>query len=261
MTSEATRAIPVRTALVTGASSGFGEACARKFAAAGWRVVLAGRRADRLAALRDEIGTDRAFALVLDVRDRDAVAAAIASVPAPFAEPDLLVNSAGLALGLEPAQRADLDDWDAMIDTNVKGLAYVTRAVLPGMVARGRGHIVNIGSVAGTWPYPGGNAYGATKAFVAQFSRNLRADLSGTRVRVTNIEPGLAETEFSVVRFKGDEEKASKVYAGMDPMTGDDVADLVFFVASLPERVNVNALEVMPTDQAWGPFVVHRRPS
>lgn len=250
---------PVRTALVTGATSGFGEACARRLAATGWRVVLAGRREDRLAALRSELGADRAFALPLDVRDREGVAAAIASIPAPFAEPDLLVNSAGLALGLEPAQRADLDDWDTMIDTNVKGLAYVTRAVLPGMVARDRGQIVNIGSVAGAWPYPGGNAYGATKAFVAQFSRNLRADLVGTRVRVTNIEPGLAETEFSVVRFKGDEAKASKVYAGMEPLTGDDIADLVHYVANLPERVNVNTLEVMPTAQAWGPFVVHRR--
>lgn len=249
----------VRTALVTGATSGFGEACARRLVATGWRVVLAGRREDRLAALRAELGADHAFALPLDVRDREGVAAAIASIPAPFAEPDLLVNSAGLALGLEPAQRADLDDWDTMIDTNVKGLTYVTRAVLPGMVARDRGQIVNIGSVAGTWPYPGGNAYGATKAFVAQFSRNLRADLVGTRVRVTNIEPGLAETEFSVVRFKGDEAKASKVYAGMEPLTGDDIADLVLFVANLPERVNVNALEVMPTAQAWGPFAVHRK--
>lgn len=251
----------VRTALVTGATSGFGEACARRLAASGWRVVLAARREDRLAALRDELGNACAFALPLDVRDRDAVAAAVASIPAPFAEPDLLVNSAGLALGLEPAQRADLDDWDTMIDTNVKGLTYVTRAVLPGMVARDRGQIVNIGSVAGSWPYPGGNAYGATKAFVAQFSRNLRADLIGTRVRVTNIEPGLAETEFSLVRFKGDGEKASKVYAGMEPLTGDDIADLVLYVANLPERVNVNTLEVMPTAQAWGPFAVHRKQS
>jgi len=179
-------------------------------------------------------------------------------LPEGFREVDILVNNAGLALGLEPAHETSLDDWDAMIDTNIKGLAYCTRFILPGMVARNRGHIVNIGSTAGAWPYPGGNVYGGTKAFVEQFSRNLRADLLGTRVRVTCLAPGMAETDFSLVRFKGDAEKAAKVYAGTDPLTADDVAGIVGWVAGLPSHVNVNTLEVMSIDQTWGPFAVNR---
>jgi len=245
--------------LVTGATAGFGAAIARRFHAAGHKIIAAGRRADRLEALAAELGRETVHPLVLDVRDRDAVAAAIAGLPADFDEIDLLVNNAGLALGLEPAQSADLDAWDQMVDTNVKGLMYVTRAVLPGMTARGRGHVINLGSVAATYPYPGGNVYGATKAFVRQFSLNLRADLAGTRVRVTDIEPGLVGgTEFSNVRFRGDDDRAAKLYEGADALTPDDVAESVFWVANLPARVNVNALELMPVPQSFGPLPVHR---
>ncbi|MBI2380578.1 MAG: SDR family oxidoreductase [Gammaproteobacteria bacterium] len=248
------------TILITGASSGFGAATARRFARdRDTRLILAGRRRDRLEALAAELKDTPCHVLILDVRDREAVFAALNGLPAEFAAIDVLVNNAGLALGLEKAPEANLDDWEQMIDTNCKGLMYVTRAVLPGMVARGRGHIVNLGSVAGTYPYPGGNAYGATKAFVEQFSLNLKADLVGTPLRVTNIEPGLAETEFSVVRFKGDADKAKAVYAGIDPLTGDDIADIVYWVASRPAHVNINRVEVMPVCQGAGAFAVHRR--
>jgi 3-hydroxy acid dehydrogenase/malonic semialdehyde reductase len=246
-------------AFVTGATAGFGLAIARRFAADGWTIVAAGRRQDRLRALGEELGPDRCHGVVLDVRDRAAVAAAVEALPAAVAGIDLLVNNAGLALGLAPAQEADLDDWDAMVDTNCKGLMYVTRAVLPGMVARNRGHVVNIGSTAGEFPYPGGNAYGATKAFVRHFSLNLRADLFGTAVRVTEIEPGLVGgTEFSAVRFKGDAEKAAAPYAGADALTPEDIADAVNWVASRPPRVNVNILQVMPVAQSFGPLRVHK---
>jgi NADP-dependent 3-hydroxy acid dehydrogenase YdfG len=250
----------IGTILITGATSGFGEATARRFARDGWHLILAGRRQDRLDALSTELEIP-SHILVLDVRNREQVAAQLGSLPAEFREIDVLVNNAGLALGLEPAPRADLDDWETMVDTNIKGLLYVTRAILPGMVERGRGHVVNIGSIAGSWPYPGGNAYGATKAFVEQFSNNLRADLQGSGVRVTNVEPGLAETEFSVVRFKGDETKAATVYKGTEPLTGDDIAGIVHWAATLPPHVNINRVEVMPTDQAWGPLAIHRRKS
>ena len=245
--------------LVTGATAGFGLSIARRFAADGARIIAAGRRQERLDALAAELPAGQVRPLALDVTDRAAVEAAIAGLPADFAEIDLLVNNAGMARGLEPAQSADLDDWDAMVDTNVKGLMYVTRAVLPGMVARDRGHIVNIGSTAGEWPYPGGNVYGATKAFVRQFSYNLRADLFGTRVRVTDIEPGLVGgTEFSTIRFGGDAAKAAGVYAGTDPLTPEDIADTVHWVATRPARVNVNLLQVMPVAQSFGPLRVHR---
>jgi 3-hydroxy acid dehydrogenase/malonic semialdehyde reductase len=245
--------------LVTGATAGFGLAIARRFAADGARIVAAGRRTERLDALKAELGAGRVHTVALDVRDREAVQAAIAGLPADFAAVDLLVNNAGLALGLEPAQAASLDDWDAMVDTNCKGLMYVTRAVLPGMVARGRGHVVNIGSTAGEFPYPGGNVYGATKAFVRHFSLNLRADLWGTPVRVTDIEPGLVGgTEFSNVRFKGDDAKAAGIYAGADPLTPEDVAEAVHWVATLPPRVNINTLQMMPVGQAFGPLRVHK---
>ncbi|MGO4304107.1 bifunctional NADP-dependent 3-hydroxy acid dehydrogenase/3-hydroxypropionate dehydrogenase YdfG [Cupriavidus sp. RAF12] len=245
---------------VTGATSGFGAAIARRFANAGHRVIAAGRREDRLAALAAELGRDKVLPLILDVRDRDAVAAAVANLPADFADIDLLVNNAGLALGLEPAQSADLDNWDTMVDTNVKGLMYMTRAVLPGMVTRNRGHVINIGSTAGAYAYPGGNAYGATKAFVRQFSLNLRADLQGTRVRVTDVAPGLVGgTEFSAVRFSGDQARVEKVYEGADALTPDDIADTVFWAATLPARVNINFVELMPVTQSFGPLAIHRQ--
>jgi 3-hydroxy acid dehydrogenase / malonic semialdehyde reductase len=245
--------------LVTGATAGFGAAIVKRFAAGGHKIVATGRRSDRLEALVREFGPDRLHALTLDVRDRNAVEAAIEGLPLEFADIDLLVNNAGLALGLDPAQSADLDAWEAMVDTNIKGLMYVTRAVLPGMVARNHGLIVNLGSIAATYPYPGGNVYGATKAFVRQFSLNLRADLLGTRVRVTDVEPGLVEgTEFSTVRFRGDGAKAAKLYAGADALTPEDIAETVHWIATLPPRVNINAIELMPVTQAFGPLPVHR---
>lgn len=240
-----------RTVFITGATSGFGAAAARRFAAAGARLVICGRRVDRLEALTAELGPTPVRALTLDVRDRTAVLETVAALPAPFGDIDVLVNNAGLALGLEPAHQASLDDWDEMVDTNIKGLMYCTRAVLPGMVARDRGHVINLGSIAGTYPYPGGNAYGGTKAFVKQFSLNLRADLFGSAVRVTDIEPGLCETEFSVVRFKGDAARAAKVYEGTTPLTADDVAECIFWAAALPAHVNINRIEVMPVSQTF----------
>jgi len=242
---------------VTGASSGFGAAVARRFAADGARVIAAARRPDRLQDLKDEFG-GQILPMQLDVRDRDRVAADVAALPEEFRAIDLLVNNAGLALGLNPAQDADLDDWDQMIDTNCKGLVYCTRAVLPGMVARGRGHVINLGSVAGSYPYPGGNVYGGTKAFVHQFSLNLRSDLHGTGVRVTCVEPGMADTEFSLTRFSGDKAKADAVYAGMQPLTPDDVAESIHWAATLPEHVNINTIELMPTTQSFSPFQVAR---
>jgi len=246
-------------ALITGATSGFGAACARRFAAEGWRLILCGRRQERLDELRTELAaTGSVHTFPLDVRDETAVNTAIAALPAEFAEIDLLVNNAGLALGLEPAQRCDMQDWQDMIDTNIKGLLYCTRAVLPGMVERNRGHIVNIGSVAGNYPYPGGNVYGGTKAFVKQFSLNLRADLLGAKVRVTNVEPGMAETEFSLVRFKGDDSKAGRIYEGVQPLRPEDVADVVYWAATRPAHVNINRVEVMPVCQAFSPFAISR---
>lgn len=232
--------------LVTGASSGFGAAITRRFAAVGAKVVAAARR--------DIPEAPGVTPLKLDVRDAQAVQEALENL-----ELDILVNNAGLALGLEPAQRADLSDWDAMLDTNCRGLVHCTRAVLPGMVARGRGHVVNIGSVAGTYPYPGGNVYGATKAFVHQFSLALRSDLHGTGVRVTCIEPGMCEgTEFSLVRFAGDRARADAVYDGMQALTADDIAETVHWATTQPPHVNVNTIEVMPVAQSFGPFQVAR---
>jgi 3-hydroxy acid dehydrogenase / malonic semialdehyde reductase len=245
--------------LVTGATAGFGAAIVRRFAAGGHKIVATGRRSDRLEALAREFGPGRLHPLIFDVRDHNAVEAAIGGLPPEFADLDLLVNNAGLALGLDPAQRADLEAWETMVDTNIKGLMYVTRAVLPGMVARNRGLIVNLGSIAATYPYPGGNVYGATKAFVRQFSLNLRADLLGTKVRVSDIEPGLVGgTEFSTVRFRGDGAKAAKLYEGADALTPEDIAETVHWIATLPPRVNVNAIELMPVTQAFGPLPVHR---
>jgi 3-hydroxy acid dehydrogenase/malonic semialdehyde reductase len=246
--------------LVTGATAGFGAAIARRFARAGHRIIALGRRADRLAALKAELGEAVALALPLDVRDRGAVERAVAGLPPELAAIDLLVNNAGLARGLEPAQRADLDDWEEMVDTNVKGLMTMTRAVLPGMVARDRGHVVNLGSTAASWPYLGANVYGATKAFVHQFSLNLRADLLGTQVRVTVVHPGMVGgTEFSNVRFHGDDARAATVYAGAEPLQPDDVAETVHWVATLPARVNINSIELMPVGQSFAGLSVARR--
>jgi len=248
-----------QTVFITGASAGFGAAAARLFAAQGDRLVLAARRLAPLEQLRDELrGQAEITLLQLDVSDRGAVEAAVNSLTGDFRKVDILLNNAGLALGLEPAHQVDLDDWETMIDTNIKGLTYCTRFLLPGMVERRRGHVINLGSTAGSWPYPGGNVYGGTKAFVEQFSRNLRTDLVGTGVRVTCIKPGMAETEFSKVRFKGDDVAASKVYAGADPLTAEDIANIILWVSQQPEHVNINALEVMPVNQTWGPLVVHR---
>lgn len=248
-----------RIILITGATSGFGEACARRFAREGWQLILSARRKDRLRALQETLGGETSVYIIsLDVRDQEAVMTELTHLPDKFSKIDVLVNNAGLALGLEPAHKSDLSDWNTMVDTNIKGLMYCTRATMPGMVERNRGHIVNIGSVAGDWPYPGGNVYGATKAFVKQFSQNLRADLFGTAIRVTNIEPGLAETEFSIVRFKGDALKAKKVYDGTHPITAEDIAEMVHWVVTLPPHININRLEVMPVCQTWGAFAVHR---
>jgi NADP-dependent 3-hydroxy acid dehydrogenase YdfG len=244
--------------VVTGASSGFGEAIARRYARHGAKLILAARRLDRLKKLAGELSVP-SHLIELDVRDRKAVEQAFTNLPADFAAVSILVNNAGLALGLEPAHKVNLDDWEAMIDTNIKGLVTVTRTLLPGMVERLKGHIVNIGSVAGSYPYPGGNTYGGTKAFVKQFSLALRSDLLGTNVRVTNIEPGMADTEFSLVRFKGDKDNADKVYQGVDALTADDIAETVFWSTALPGHVNINRIEVMPTQQAFSPFKVERR--
>lgn len=242
---------------VTGATSGFGEAIARRFAAAGHSLIVAGRRVDRLRELEDQLEVP-VYSLPLDVRERETVAESVGGLPAEFAAVDVLVNNAGLALGLEPSWATDLDDWDQMVDTNIKGVLYMTRAILPGMVERKRGHVINIGSTAGNWPYPGGNVYGGTKAFLKQFSLNLRADLIGTNVRVTNLEPGLAETEFGLVRFKGDADKAGVVYKNMQPLKAEDIAEAAFWAASQPQHVNITRMEIMCTAQTHGPLAVHR---
>jgi len=247
-----------KTILITGATSGFGRACAFKFAKEGWRVIATGRRKQRLDELVSDLGAEQIYPIVLDVRDRQAVQEAVAGLPSEFSSIDVLFNNAGLALGLGPAYEASLDEWDQMVDTNIKGLTYCTRAVLPGMVERKSGHVVNMGSVAGDYPYMGGNAYGASKAFVKQFSLNLRADLAGTRVRVTNIEPGLAESEFSLVRFSGDRDKADKIYQGTDPLRPEDIAEMVYWVVNQPAHVNINRLEVMPTCQSFAGFSIDR---
>ena len=244
--------------LVTGATAGFGESITRRFIANGHKVIATGRRNERLKALKDELG-DSILTVQLDVRNRAAIEETIANLPAAWREIDILVNNAGLALGLEPAHRASVDDWEDMIDTNNKGLVYMTRAVLPGMVERNRGHIINIGSTAGSWPYAGGNVYGATKAFVRQFSLNLRADLAGKAIRVTDIEPGLCGgTEFSSVRFHGDESRAAKVYQDVQPLTAQDIADTLYWIATRPAHININTIEIMPVAQSFAGLTVHR---
>ena len=250
-----------RTALVTGATAGFGAAIARRLVRDGWRVVAAGRRAERLQALREELG-GAVLPWQLDVTDALAVDTLPASLPEGWRDIDALINNAGLALGLGPAQEANVADWDRMVATNVTGLLHMTRALLPGMVARDRGHVVNLASTAASYPYPGGHVYGASKAFVKQFSLNLRADLIGTNVRVTDIEPGLCGgTEFSEVRFFGDKARAAAMYEGTTPINELDIAEAVSWVLHLPAHVNINRIEMMPTCQASGPLAVKRATS
>lgn len=247
-------------ALVTGASSGIGEACARRFAQAGADLILTARRGVRLEALAQELRqqyTVQVQTLVLDVRDRSAVETAFA--PLADAPIDILVNNAGLSRGLGPLHQGSIEDWEEMIDTNLKGLLYVTRTLLPGMVTRGHGHLVNIGSIAGRQTYPGGNVYCGSKAAVRAISEGLKLDLVGTPIRVTEIQPGLVDTEFSTIRFHGDRDRADRTYQGMTPLSGDDIADLVLFAVTRPAHVNISELLVMPTDQS-STTLVHRRP-
>ncbi|MGW8391433.1 SDR family NAD(P)-dependent oxidoreductase [Pseudoduganella sp. HUAS MS19] len=243
--------------LVTGATAGFGAAMARVFVKNGHQVIAAGRRTERLEALASELGPNL-LPVKLDVTDKGAIHAALASLPAGWQEVDVLINNAGLALGIKGAHEAELEDWETMIATNCTGLVTITRALLPGMVERGRGTIINLGSVAGAYPYPGGNVYGATKAFVEQFTLNLRADLIGTGVRATNIAPGLCGgTEFSNVRLK-DDAAAVRIYEGTTPLTADDIANTAFWIATLPQHINVNSIELMPTCQGFSPFAIKR---
>ena len=246
------------TVLVTGATAGFGAATARRFAQAGSRVIATGRRSDRLAELKKELGA-RCHTVAFDVTDRAATEKMVKDLPAEFAKINVVVANAGGAFGLEPAHQANMEDWEGMIRVNINGLLYTVRATLPGMVERDEGHVVLLGSVAGDYPYPGGNVYGGVKAFVKQFALNLRSDILGANVRVTNVEPGLAETEFSVVRFKGDKEKAAKVYEGVKPMVADDIAEQIFFCCTLPRHVNINRIQSMATMQAFSPFNIKRK--
>jgi serine 3-dehydrogenase len=246
-----------RTAWISGATSGFGAAAVERFVAGGWRVVASGRRADRLQALVDRHGAERVHALAFDIRDEAAMRAAHAGLPAGFAGIDLLINNAGLALGTAPAQQADLAQWQQMIDTNVTALVTLTRLLLPTLIERS-GAIINISSTASTYPYTGGNVYGGTKAFVSQFSLGLRSDLHGTGVRVTAVEPGMAQTEFTLVRTGGDQAASDKLYAGAHPITADDIAQTLWWIANLPAHLNVNRIELMPTSQSFAGFQVHR---
>jgi 3-hydroxy acid dehydrogenase/malonic semialdehyde reductase len=243
-------------AFITGATSGFGQSVARRLLAAGAHVIATGRRYDRLQRLASEMQSDRLFVHELDVRSESSLRQCLSELPRSFEEIDILFNNAGLALGLCKAQEASFEDWEAMIETNVLGLSRVTHAILPGMVSRNRGDIINMSSVAATYPYPGGNVYGATKAFVRQLSLNLRADLLGTRLRVVAIDPGMCDTEFSLVRFKGDLQAAKAVYAGVTPLSSEDIAEIIESVLRFP--AHVNAVEVMPIQQAFAPPAVSR---
>jgi len=245
------------TVLITGATAGIGQAAARRFASAGWKIIATGRRADRLEALVIELGADVVCPVVFDIRDEAAIDAALEALPEGFRDIDVLINNAGLAMGVAVAQDGDLDQWRQMIDTNITGLITITRRLLPRLIAR-KGAILNISSVAGTYPYKGGNVYGGTKAFVRQFSLGLRTDLHGTGVRVTSIEPGMTETEFTLVRTGGDQAASDTLYEGARPMTGEDIAETLFWVATLPPHLNVNALELMPVSQSFAGFQVAR---
>ncbi|OBX07091.1 SDR family oxidoreductase [Gallibacterium genomosp. 3] len=242
--------------LITGASAGFGAATCRAFVKAGYKVIGAARRLEKLQQLQQELGNNF-YPLVMDVADQQSIDAGLSSLPDEWKNIELLVNNAGLALGLEPAHQTHFSDWKTMIDTNILGLIYLTRQVLPQMVERNQGTIINLGSIAGTYPYPGGNVYGATKAFVKQFSLNLRADLSGTAIRVSNVEPGLCGgTEFSNVRFKGDDERATKVYEGVQYIQPEDIANTILWIYQQPAHVNINSIEIMPVAQSFSPLKV-----
>ncbi|MBT0667752.1 SDR family NAD(P)-dependent oxidoreductase [Novosphingobium profundi] len=247
----------MKTALVTGATSGIGAAAARALVARGWRVIATGRRAERLADLVRELGADNVHPCVFDVCDEAARDAALGALPHEFAQIDCLVNNAGLALGTSPAQESDLAQWKTMIDTNVTALVSLTHKLLPQLIER-KGLIVNLASVAASYPYTGGNVYGGTKAFVRQFSLGLRSDLSGTGVRVTSIEPGMVETEFTVVRTGGNQQASDDLYKGANPMTGEDIANTIAWVAELPPHLNINTLELMPVSQSFAGFKVAR---
>ena len=247
----------MKTILVTGATSGFGRATVARFHAAGWRVIATGRRAERLDALADALDRERLHTAAFDIRDEAAMRAALDALPPDFRAVDVLVNNAGLALGTAPAQRADLAQWKQMIDTNVTALATLTHALLPVLIER-RGAILNVSSVAATYPYTGGNVYGGTKAFVAQFSLGLRSDLHGTGVRVTSLEPGMAETEFTLVRTSGDQAASDTLYRGAEPITPEDIAETLFWVATLPPHLNVNRIELMPVRQSFAGFQISR---
>ena len=247
-----------KIALITGATAGFGTAICRTLIQAGYFVIGTGRRTERLTSLKAELG-ENFLPLAFDISDRLATEEAIKSLPTQWKNIDLLVNNAGLALGLEPADKANLDDWEQMIDTNIKGLVNITRFVLPQMVERNTGHIINLSSIAGTYPYAGSNVYGGTKAFVTQFSLNLRADLAGTKIRVSNVEPGLCGgTEFSNVRFHGDDERAAKVYENVQSVQPEDIANIVLWLHQQPEHVNINRIEVMPTAQSFAGMSVSK---
>lgn len=246
-----------RTVLITGATSGIGEACARKFAEGGYKVIITGRRADKLEALKADLDTE-VLALCFDVRDREAATGAITRLPEEWRDIDVLINNAGLAQGLEPEYEGDPEDWDRMIDTNIKGLLNMTRLVVPAMVSRNRGHVINVGSVAGDAAYAGGNVYCATKAAVKALTDGLRIDVAGSAVRVTNLKPGLVETNFSNVRFHGDRERAGNVYKGIKPLTGADIADVAYFAASAPEHVQIAEVLILATHQANGSYIVRK---
>jgi sulfoacetaldehyde reductase len=249
-----------KVVFITGATSGFGRATARRFAEAGWSLVLSGRREERLIELQQELSAKVPVHIaVLDVRDSAAVQKMVDDLPEGFRNIRSLINNAGLALAPEPAQKVALEDWHTMIDTNITGLVNVTHAVLPKLLETGKGaSIVNIGSVAGEWPYPGGHVYGASKAFVKQFSYNLRCDLIATGVRVTDIAPGMAETEFTLVRTKGNQAASDAMYGTTTPLSAEDIAEQIYYVASLPDHININRLEIMPSRQAWSSFAVDR---
>lgn len=247
-----------KTIFITGATAGFGLACVKLFIQNGAKIIATGRREDRLKELKKEF-TDNVHTINLDVRDKTAIKKAIADLPEKFSQIDILVNNAGLALGLSSFDQQSEDDLEQMVQTNIMGVINCTHALLPTMIARNNGHIVNLSSIAGTYPYPGGNVYGATKAFVTQFSLNLLADVLGKNIRITNIEPGMAETEFSVVRFSGDKNKADNIYAGMQPLTAQDIAETILWTLCRPAHVNINRVEIMPTQQAFSSFAVSRK--
>jgi serine 3-dehydrogenase (NADP+) len=248
-----------KTALITGATSGFGDAIARRFVREGWKIIVTGRRKDRLESLVYALGgPERVCPLVFDIRDEEATRAALADIPEAFKGIDALINNAGLALGTGPIDQCDLDDWKVMIDTNITGLVTISRLLIDTLIAR-KGLIVNLASVASNWPYPGGNVYGGTKAFVQQFSLGLRSDLHGKGVRVTSIEPGLSESEFTLVRTGGDKAAYDRLYSGADPLQPEDIAETIYWVASLPAHVNINSVEIMPVSQSWSPFQVARK--